>query len=79
MLLRLMSSQPRSRAEAFGVPGEKVHATIRYDALQRLAARFGLLDRIPQLRHLTNDAFDRAVAGRLEPADLVVAWSAHRR
>jgi glycosyltransferase involved in cell wall biosynthesis len=34
--------------------------------------------------HLCNDAFDRAVARRLEPADLVVAWSGmalhtHRR
>jgi len=84
MLLRLMSSQPRSRLDAFGVPREKVHATIRYDALQRLAARLGALDRIPHLWHLIIDAFDRSVARRLEPADLVVAWSSmalrtHRR
>jgi len=84
MLLRLMTSQPRSRPEAFGVPREKVCATIRYDVLQRVAARLGLLDRIPHLWHLSYEAFDRAVARRLEPADLVVAWSGmalhtHRR
>ena len=84
MLRRLMSSQPRSRSEAFGVPRAKVHATIRYDALQRLAARVGALDRVPHLRHWSNDAFDRNVARRLESADLVVAWSGmalhtHRR
>ena len=84
MLVRLMCSQPRSRPASFGVPREKVRATIRYDALQRLAAGLGLLDRVPHLRHLSNDAFDRAVARRLEPADLVVAWSGmalhtHRR
>jgi glycosyltransferase involved in cell wall biosynthesis len=84
MLLRLMSSQPRFRPVAFGVPRDKVRATIRYDALQRASARLGLFDRIPHLGHLLNDAFDRAVARRLEPADLVVAWSGmalhtHRR
>jgi glycosyltransferase involved in cell wall biosynthesis len=84
LLQRLMTSQPRTRAAAFGVPREKARATIRYDALQRVAARLGLLDRIPHLMHVTNDAFDRRVARRLEPADLVVAWSSmalhtHRR
>jgi glycosyltransferase involved in cell wall biosynthesis len=84
LLQRLMTSQPPGRAEAFGVPRERARATIRYEVLQRAAARFGLIERIPRLIYLTSDAFDRAVARRLEPADLVVAWSAmalhtHRR
>jgi glycosyltransferase involved in cell wall biosynthesis len=84
LLQRLMTSQPPGRAAAFGVPRELARATIRYEVLQRVAARFGLIERIPHLIHLTSDAFDRAVARRLEPADLVVAWSAmalhtHRR
>jgi len=79
-----MTSQPLGRAAAYGVPREKARATIRYDALQRVAARLGLIDRIPHFRHVTNDAFDRVVARRLEAADLVVAWSSmalhtHRR
>jgi len=84
MLLRLLCSQPRSRPESFGIPRDRVRSTLRYDALQRAAARLGLLDRIPHLRHATNDAFDRSMARRLEPAELVVAWSGmalhtHRR
>lgn len=84
MLLRLMCSQPSFQPVAFGVPRERVNATIRYDVAQRVAARLGLLDRIPHFRHVTSDAFDRAVARKLEPADLVVAWSSmalhtHRR
>jgi glycosyltransferase involved in cell wall biosynthesis len=84
MLQRLMTSQPRSRPVAFGVRREKVRSTMRYDALQRVAARLGLADRIPHLGHLCHDAYDRTVARRLEVTDLVVAWSGmalhtHRR
>jgi glycosyltransferase involved in cell wall biosynthesis len=74
-LLRLMSSQPAFRAAKWGVPRERVRTLLRYEAAQRLAARAGLLDRIPHFVHWTNEAFDRAVARRIEPADVVVAWS----
>jgi glycosyltransferase involved in cell wall biosynthesis len=84
LLQRLMTSQPLGRAAAFGIPRGKATATIRYDAAQRIAARLGVIERIPHLRHVTNDAFDRVVSRQLEPADLVVAWSGmalhtHRR
>jgi glycosyltransferase involved in cell wall biosynthesis len=84
MLQRLMSSQPAFRAVQWGIPREKVRATIRYDALQRLATRLRVASTIPHFIHVTNDAFDRSVARQVEPADVVVAWSGmalhtHRR
>jgi glycosyltransferase involved in cell wall biosynthesis len=75
LLHRLMTSQPAFRSVAFGIPREKVRATICYDALQRAGLWLGLAQRTPHFIHATNDAFDCKVARRLEPADIVVAWS----
>ncbi len=84
LLQRIYASQPGSRVAQWGVPREKVRSTMRYDALQRIAARAQVADRIPHFIHVTNDAYDRAIARRIEPADVVVAWSGmalhtHRR
>jgi glycosyltransferase involved in cell wall biosynthesis len=84
LLQRIYASQPVSRVAQWGVPREKVRATMRYDALQRIAVRARVAERIPHFIHATNDAFDRSIARRIEPADVVVAWSGmalhtHRR
>jgi len=84
VLQRLMSSQPAFRAAMWGIPRDRVRTLLRYEVVQRVAARAGLVDRIPHLIQLTNEAFDRAIARRLEPAEVVVAWSGmalhtHRR
>jgi len=84
LLQRLMSSQPPSRVERWGIPREKVRTVMRYEALHRLAARLRVADRVPGMARVVYDGFDRAVSRRIEPADLVVAWSGmalhtHRR
>ncbi len=84
LLQRLMASQPVSRVVQWGIPRDKVRSTMRYDALQRLATMMRVERRIPHFLAITYDAFDRAVARRIEPADVVVGWSAmalhtHRR
>jgi glycosyltransferase involved in cell wall biosynthesis len=75
LLLRLMASQPVSRVAQWGIPREKIRSTTRYDALQRLATLLRVERRIPNLFRFSYDQFDRAIARRIEPADLVVAWS----
>lgn len=84
LLQRLMASQPVSRVAQWGVPREKIRSTIRYDALQRLATLLRVERRIPNLFRFSYDQFDRAIARRIERADLVVAWAGmalhtHRR
>src|SRR4029453_3483230 len=74
LLQRLMASQPVSRVMQWKIPREKIRSTMRYDALQRLATGIRVDTRIPPFIHVTNDAFDRAIARRVEPADVVVAW-----
>lgn len=84
LLQRLMASQPAYRVMQWEIPRERIRTAMRFDALQRLATRAHIASRIPHFIHVTNDAFDRAVARRIEPADVVVAWSGmalhtHRR
>jgi len=84
LLQRLWASQPVSRVAQWGVPRDKIRATMRYDALQRAATLLRVERRIPNLFRFVYDQFDRAIARRIEPADLVVAWSGmalhtHRR
>jgi glycosyltransferase involved in cell wall biosynthesis len=79
LLHRLMASQPRSVVARWGVPADKVRSTLRYEVLRRAAARLGLAARVPGLDRLVYEGFDRAVARRLEPADVVVAWSGMAR
>jgi glycosyltransferase involved in cell wall biosynthesis len=57
---------------------------MRYDALYRIARRMRVDERIPHFAYFAFDGFDRAVARRLEAADVVVGWSGmalhtHRR
>jgi glycosyltransferase involved in cell wall biosynthesis len=84
LLLRLMASQPVSRVARWGIPRDRIRSTLRYDALYRVATRMRVDSRVPHLAYFAFDGFDRAVARRLEAADVVVGWSGmalhtHRR
>jgi glycosyltransferase involved in cell wall biosynthesis len=75
LLQRLWASQPVSRVAQWGVPREKIRSMMRYEALSRAATLLRVERRIPNLFRFVYDQFDRAIARRIEPADLVVAWA----
>ena len=70
----LYSSQPKFRTAQWGVPGERVTVTPTWEVARQIAGRARLLDKIPHLTYFTFDAHDRAVARRLRPADVMIAW-----
>ena len=70
----LHSSQSRFRSARWGVPGERVVVHPTWEVARQIAGRIRILDRVPHLTYATFDAHDRAVARRLRPADVVVAW-----
>ncbi len=74
-LERLMSSQPRFRPVKWGVPGELVEVNVAGEVVQRAGRKLRLTGRIPHFTYLIFDRHDRAVAARLKPADVVVAWN----
>jgi len=71
---RLYSSQPRFRTARWGVPDDKVRVIPGWEAAQRAGRRLQLHHRMPHFMYLTFDAHDRAVARRLRPTDVMVAW-----
>jgi glycosyltransferase involved in cell wall biosynthesis len=75
-LRALMTSQPRSRVAKWGVPRGKITSLVRHEGAVRVAQRTGILDLVPHLDYLASEGFDRAMARRLPPSDVVVAWSA---
>ena len=70
----LYSSQPRFRSTQWGVPRERVKVTPAWEVARQLGARARLQNRLPHFTYMTFDAHDRAVARRLRPAHVVVAW-----
>jgi len=70
----LHSSQPKFRSSQWNVPEDRVVVHPVMEVARQVGARARVQDRIPHFTYATFDAHDRAVARRLRPADVVVAW-----